>query len=143
MDGKPTLKQARKVAEKKATKVYRPSDFISKEQKQKLELARAKGQKQHVNFDTVDAYSAEIVSRFGYDVYKAFNSGEISMKKMAAWISAERVREKTKMLSALNTIVAAVAGSNNPDKNGRAPKSLKAATKNLKTLSAEIKEASK
>lgn len=137
---KPTLQKARQVALKKVARV---SDFITKEQKEQLALARAKGQKKHIHFDNVDAISAEIVSRFGYDVYKAWNTEEISNKKMMAWIMAERTREKATRLEMLNIIVSAVAGANNAGKNGQAPKSLKAATKNLKRLATEIKEASK
>ena len=139
---KPTLKKARQAAAKKVARVSGVKDFISKEQRQELALARERGKKKPA-FGKVDAFTAEIVARFGFEVYKAWNRGEISPQKMNAWISAERVREKAVRLETLNILVAAVAGANNPDKNGHTPKSLKAATKNLKKISNEIKEASR
>lgn len=143
MDDRPTLAKARQAVEKKTAKVYRPSDFLTKQQIDDVKLAKEKGVKRHIHFDSVDAYSAEIVARFGYDAYRAWNAGEITNKKMAAWISAERTREKSRRLESSHILVSAIAGANNPGKNGQAPKSLKAATKNLKRLSNEIKEATK
>lgn len=140
----PTLKMAREAAAKKATvRASRPSDFLTKDQQFELALAREKGKRQHIHFSEVDAYVAEIIARFGYNAYKDWNAGLIKNETMARWIVAERTREKAKTAQMLNVIVSAVAGANNPTKNGQAPKSLKAATKNLKKISNEIKEASR
>lgn len=140
---RPTLKKAREVAIKKTTSVSGVADFLSKDQQNELKLARARGQKKHAKFDAIDAYAAEITARFGYETYLAWNSGKIANKKIASWIYAERTREKIQQLEVLNTLVSAIAGANNPDKSGHAPKSFKAATKNLKRIANEIREISK
>lgn len=99
-----TLNQVRK-SPKLIEGSPRVSDFLTKEQKEaRLKRQKAK-QKSNRKFDAVDAYVAEIISRFGYDVYEKWNSGEIPEEKMAKLIAAERAREKAYLLP-FETLVA-------------------------------------
>jgi len=118
---------------KNITKVreHKASDFLTDEQIAQVRASNLKGRKNN-RFDAVDAYVAEIISRFGYDTYIAWKNGEISEERMAKYIMAERVREVKYRLSLENVIVGAVAGANNPNKHGHAPKTLKAAIEFLK-----------
>lgn len=86
-------------------KTYRVSDFLTNEQKE----ARKKRKKQHKKnkrkFDEVDSRVAEIIARFGYDVYEKWNNWEIEDERMERLLCAERAREKAYILP-LESIVA-------------------------------------
>ena len=110
---------------------FRASDFLTEEEVEEVHESNIKGRK-NTSFDSIDAYIAEIIARFGYDTYVAWKFGEINELQMAKYIEAERVRETRNRLKLENIIVASVAGSNNPSKGGHMPKSLKAAIKMLK-----------
>lgn len=120
------------VKETAKVKVSRASDFLTDEQIEEVHKSNARGAKK-TKFSTVDAYIAEILSRFGYETYVAWKFGEISEENMLHFIQAERAREAQNRLTLENIIVASVAGANQPTKNGHAPKSLTTAIKMLKT----------
>ena len=107
-------------------RVHRVSDFLTNEEKNDLARANTKGKKKA--YDKVDAYVAEIIARFGYDTYIAWQSGNIETRRMNRLLAAERVRERAKLLPLQAVIISAVAGANHPaDKYGHQPKSLKKA----------------
>lgn len=115
----------------------RVSDFLTTEQKESVIQKRATAKSRLVRkYDAVDAYVAEIIARFGYDVYKAWKIGEIDEDKMMRMVYAERAREKRLLIPIETLIVAANAGANNPTKNKSTPKSLKMA---IKELNKEVK----
>lgn len=122
-----TLKNAQEAAR---VKVSRASDFLTDEQLDEVHQSNLQGKKQ--SFDAVDAYIAEILSRFGYDTYVAWKFGEIDEGYMVKYIQAERARETRNRLAIENIIVASVAGANNSTEGGHAPKSLKTAIRMLK-----------
>lgn len=128
-----TLGEVRKSA-KITERVHRVSDFLSKEQK--IEIAEYREKKAleggSRGFDSIDAYSAEILARFGYDAWQAWQNGQIKAEKMAKMILAERARAKTELLGLEAIILSSMAGANNPTKGGHAPKSLKNAIKIFK-----------
>lgn len=111
---------------------HRASDFLSEEEIHEVRKSNAKG-KETRKFNAIDAYIAEILARFGYETYIAWKDGKIDETTMAKYIIAERAREARNRLRIENIIVASVAGANNADKGGHAPKSLKAAIKMLKS----------
>lgn len=128
-----TLKNVQKEAQS-ITRVHRVSEFLSNEQKIKLKLAqedRVATRKR--GFDAIDAYSAEILARFGYDTWMAWQNGQIRADKMLKMVLAERARAKRELLGLESIILASCAGANNPTKGGRIPKSLKNAIKILKS----------
>lgn len=122
----------KKLKEKESQKVhnFRASDFLTQQQMEDLHKSNAKGKKR--KFDTIDAYIAEIIARFGYDTYIAWKTGAINEQDMVHYIEAERAREVQKTLALETIIIGAVAGSNHPTKHGNAPKSLKVAIDILK-----------
>lgn len=135
-----TLNEVKKSA-KVTERVVRVSDFLSYQQKREIAEARERkalegGER---GFDDIDAYSAEILSRFGYEAWQAWQCGQIKAEKMARMVLAERARGKRELLGLEALIVASVAGANNPTKTGHAPKSLKNAVKIFKSEQKQAK----
>lgn len=124
-----TLEKVRNTAK---VKNFRASDFLSDEQIEEVHKSNSKGRGKS-KFDSVDAYIAEILGRFGYETYRAWVNGDIDETKMARFIEAERAREAQQRLRIENIVVAAMAGANRPTKGGHMPKSLKTALKMLKS----------
>ena len=135
-----TLGEVRKSA-KVTERVHRVSDFLSKDQKKEIaEYREKKALEGGVRgFDNIDAYSAEIMARFGYSAWQAWQCGQIKAEKMLKMVLAERAREKQRLLPLEALIISAVAGANNPTKSGHAPKSLKSAIKIFKTEQKQAK----
>lgn len=128
-----SLQNVQKMAQS-ITREVRVSDFLSKEKKQELrEAQEANAVRKRRGFDDIDAYSAEILARFGYDAWSAWQSGLIKAQKMARMVLAERARAKRELLGLEGIIIATGAGANHPTKSGHAPKSLKNAVKILKS----------
>lgn len=127
-----TLKQV-KNSEKVTTRTVRVSDFLSNEKRIELRMAQeARSAEKRRGFDEIDAYSAEILGRFGYHAWLAWQTGQIKGEKMAKMVLAERARAKRELLGVETMILAVGAGANNPTKAGHAPKSLRNAIKILK-----------
>lgn len=128
-----SLKNVQKKAQS-ITREVRVSDFLSTEKKRELrEAQEAHAIQKRRGFDEIDAYSAEILARFGYDAWSAWQSGLIKAEKMARMVQAERARWKRDILGLEAIILATGAGANNATKSGHAPKSLKNAIKILKS----------
>lgn len=72
---------------------YRVSDFVSREEVEQLHKNNLKRAKTKENYDPIDAMEAEIVARFGYEVYKDWQSGELDNTRVVRWILAERARD--------------------------------------------------
>lgn len=127
-----TLESARAELEQKELH-FRASDFLSDEQQEKLHEANAKGAKTVKPYDEIDAFSAEVLARFGFDTWQAWQGGAISTHQMLRYIAAERARE-ARLLLPLEAITAlSMAGANHPNKNGKLPKSLASAHKILQS----------
>ncbi|MBQ3306417.1 hypothetical protein IJH02_03220 [Candidatus Saccharibacteria bacterium] len=73
-------------------------------------------------FDTIDAYSAEIIARFGYRAYLEWNDGEIDEAQMAKWIMAERARDKVNILNLEAIIISLVSSCVRYQKGSPKPK---------------------
>lgn len=124
-----TLNEVIKSA-KVTERTHRVSDFLSKEQKIDISRARELKALEGVRgFDEVDAYSAEILARFGWQAWQAWQCGQIKTGQMSRYVMAERARAKREIISLEALIVAVGAGANNPTKSGKAPKSLRNAVK--------------
>jgi len=133
MNSKPglTLNDIRKSP--KLAQVSRVSDFLTKNEQSEVRLANMMGKRgSKRKFDSVDAYCAEIIARFGYDTYKAWNSGELDSKLVARMVEAERARERAGWLP-IETIVINMVGSCIRRQKGEPqPKGPKAAQKIMK-----------
>jgi len=103
----PTLESIRK-SPKLAKKPVGVADFVSAEELEDFREVVAEGKKTKKMFDSVDALCAEILARFGLEVYERWNAGdeEFSTEKMARFINAERARDKARLLTLENLIVA-------------------------------------
>lgn len=134
-----TLNEIKKTA-KPVVRTVRVSDFLTSEQKAEIHKAREeKAVLKTRGFDEIDAYSAEILGRFGYEAWQAWQCGQIKAEKMARMVQAERARGKRELLGLEGLILAAVSGANNPTKGGHAPKSLKNAIKIFKSEQKQAK----
>lgn len=119
-------------------RVARASDFMTEEQKERIRQANFVGRTSERKFDGTDAYCAEILARFGYEAYKAWDNGEIDEEFMARMIEAERARERAQRIP-LEAIVVQMVGSCIKRNMGEPqPKGPKQAQKIMK---AEIKAA--
>lgn len=105
-----TLNEIRK-SEKFAPKKVGVAELLSKQDRQELRRRNlARKHKKRAKFDKVDAYMAEIIARFGYETYKAWNKDEIDDAKMARLIEAERARERASWLPLESLLVAVMRG---------------------------------
>ena len=129
---KTTLKSI-KSSPKLAEQNFRPSDFLSQSEMDELHEANANRGKVHRPFDEVDAFEAEILARFGWHTFQAYQTGDISLSQLAKYIAAERARDAQDRYQLECVIVSVNAGANNPNKHGKAPKSLKKSIDILKT----------
>lgn len=119
-------------------KVFQASELLTKEQKTKREQRRQTGRRKRRLFDDTDAYIAEIIARFGYDTYRAWNNDEIDEVKMNRWILAERARERAQFIPIEGVIAHMVGACIKRTKKERAPKGPKEAQK---IIAQEIKAA--
>lgn len=123
---KPTLKTL-KNSQKLAEQHFRPSDFLTKTQQDELREANARGKAITRPFDEIDAFAAELLARFGWETYQAWQRGAFSHEKALRFIAAERARNAAEQYSLETVIYSTAAGANNPAKHGKAPKTLKKA----------------
>ncbi len=133
MNSKPelTLNEIRK--SRKLAQVSRVSDFLTKEEQAEVRAANMLGKPaKKRKFDVVDAYCAEIIARFGYDAYKAWDSGELDDKLMARMIAAERARDRADWLPMETIVINMVSACIKRQHGEKAPKGPKAAQKIMK-----------
>ena len=117
---------------------FRPSDFLSKEERLALKEANANRGKIHRPYGKIDAFEAEILARFSWEAFKAYQTGELPLRQVLKYLAAERARDAQDRYSIECVIVSANAGANNPNKHGKAPKSLRQA---LDIVKSEYKRA--
>lgn len=114
-------------------KVTRLTDFMTAEQR--LELQRinytARSPKKR-KFDEIDALAAEILARFGWEAYKAWQEGEIETDRMMKYLLAERARERGRLLNAEAMMLAMIGSCVQKPKKGGTPKGVKLAQKIFK-----------
>lgn len=128
-----TLKNVRDTSQKlKEVRVHRASDFLTDEEQKELRAVNLKGRKSRRKFDEIDAYVAEIIARFGWDVYKAWGKGEITTAKMNRLLMAERARDKQKEIPLISAMVSAISSCVRVEKGQPKPKGIKQAGNLLK-----------
>lgn len=136
-DERPTLNDIRKSP--KFQKVVRLSDLVTNEEKTKLRALNAKTSKKKKRpYDDIDAFVAEVIARFGYDVYQKWNNGEIETKTLQKWVLAERARDRAQFIPLEGVIAHMVGACIRRNEKERAPKGPKEAQK---IISLEIKTA--
>lgn len=87
------------------------SDFLTTGEVEELHTAAATSHKKQPLFDPIDAFVAEIVARFGYDVYLKWSAGKIDHDWLTRMLNAERARDKQQLLSLEGIIYAMVSAS--------------------------------
>lgn len=133
-----TLNDIRK-SEKIAPKNVGVAQFLSKEDLRELKRNNATRKRRKKRaFDDVDALIAEIIARFGYDTYKAWDNDEIDDAKMNRWLLAERARDRAQFIPLEGVIAHMVGACIRRHKKERAPKGPKEAQK---IIAQEIKAA--
>lgn len=128
-----TLKDARN-SSKLGGRTFRASDFLSGEEKAELRRNNAIGKKSRRIYGKVDAFIAELIARFGYDTYKAWNSGELGEAQIAKMLAAERAREKSQLLELEAIIISMVGACVRREKGQPQPKGPKTAVKVYKQV---------
>lgn len=113
-----TLSSVRKKLHSKEH-VTRISDFLTEDEKKTLREVNSKGAPSKRLFDDVDAFCAEMVARFGYEVYEKWNSGLISDEKISRWLMAERARERGRLTNLEGIIIATVGSLPSSKKGGK------------------------
>lgn len=136
-----TLNDIRERPVIKQDRVFRASDFLTKDEVKELAEVNAQGKKINRPYDEVDAFAAELLARFGWDAYQAWLDGDFNPEKAMRFVAAERARQKYELLPLENIIVSAVAGANHPTKHKSTPKGLKQAIKIIKTETKQAKGA--
>ena len=122
------IKQSPKMTER----VARVSDFLSKDEVKDLHRSNAIGRRKKRKFDDLDAMEAEIIARFGYEVYLEWEAGHIKTSKMTKWVLAERARCASEMIGLKAILANGFAGCATPTKNGQASKPIKGMRKIMK-----------
>lgn len=120
-----------KTSPKVEGRVFQASNFLTDEEKNELIRINASGKSKRKLFDQIDAYVAEIISRFGYETYKAWNNGEIPEKRMAKLIYAERARDAARIADIEAVIISMVGSLVKKEKGKPSPKGPKTALKIL------------
>lgn len=126
------VRESSKVLSKPKERIYRASDFLTKDEQAELRSSNIMGRKQKRKFSDVDAFVAEIIARFGYEAYRAWKAGEIPTDKMQRMMFAERAREKNATATLYSVIISTVSCCIRRYKGEPKPKALKDATAILK-----------
>lgn len=130
-----TLKKVRdnsKTLSKPKTREYRASDFLTNDEMTELQLNNIVGRKNKRKFDDVDAKVAQIIARFGYQVYELWNAGRIDDKEMDKWLIAETARERSILINLELVIASAISALVKIEKGQPRPKGVKNAVKIIK-----------
>lgn len=122
-----TLGDIKRSPKLRKNSVVQLSDLMTPEEKAKRAQAKAKITKKRRKFDEIDAYSAEILARFGYSVWKDWNAGMFPNDKMRRFILAERARDERQMLDLEAVIIAMVGACIRRNKGEQAPQGPKRA----------------
>lgn len=121
-----TLEQARSSIQPRKTS-FQASDLIDKNRLEELRRNAKKSEAERraekkKRFDKWDAYSAEIIARFGFETYQRWNDGEIEVAQMDKWLNAERARDKGTLLNLEAIIISLVTSCVRYHKGEQKPK---------------------
>lgn len=137
MEQKPeiTLASVQKDIKKPKDGVFRASDLIDDKTLAELRKKAREGHKKKQAerlFDEIDALGAEILARFGWEVYQKWNYAEIPHDKVMRWLYAERAREAARQADLESVISAVVTSCIRRGKGDPEPKGPKIAQKIIK-----------
>lgn len=104
-----TLEDIKKSPKLQPKREFGVSDFLTTEEMARLHKATQKSKQTRRLFDQVDSLVAEIIARFGYDVYLRWSAGEIEHEWLVRMLNAERARDKQNLLSLEGVIIKMVS----------------------------------
>lgn len=108
----------------------RLTDFMTSEQKIALQKANYTARRpQKRRYDAVDALAAEILARFGWEPYRAWQRGDIDNDRMVKYLLAERARERSRLLNAEAMILAMISSLVKREKGQPKPRGVTLAQK--------------
>jgi len=105
------LGNVQKMARQKTPVVNKPSerslsiaDLLNEEDKQAYAELKRTGRKPKP-FTDADAFEAEILARFGFETFQAWNRDEIPTSRMISYLKAERARDAARQLALQSMIL--------------------------------------
>lgn len=123
-----TLDTVKKSVKPTGGQVYRASDFMTTEEREEL-VQNTYFAKSEKKFDAIDALVAEILARFGWRAYKAWQDGELGTDRVVRLLAAERARDRATRLNLEAIVMAMVGACVRREKGQPAPKGVKLAQK--------------
>ena len=138
MDSKPKLTLNQIKQSPKLGRQARASDFLTQADREKLQLANARGKRGKRQFNDTDAYIAKMIARFGYDFYLKWNAEELDQLWVDKLMKAEDARERANWVPFEGFIRAIIQGGV-PTYNPKHPP--KIGKQVQKIIKAEIKAA--
>lgn len=121
-----TLDNVKQSAKLAGGRVYQASDFMTKEEQLELQkrhyTARSSRPKR---FDQVDALAAEILARFGWEAYKAWQREELATERVVAYLLAERARERANKVNLEAILLSMIGACVQKPKNGGIPRGVR------------------
>lgn len=108
------------------------TDLVGKEKARELATQNRVRAKKRKLFSQTDAHCAEILARFGWEAYQAWNNEKISPERMTAMLNAERAREARQQTHLEMVLVAAVSATVKRYKGEKKPKGLDQANQLIK-----------
>ncbi len=133
-----TLVEIKKSPKIQKNSVVQLSDITTPEERAKIREQKEQVARKRRKFDEFDAYSAEILARFGYDAWKDWNNGIIPDEKMRRMVAAEQARAARDSLALEGVIAAMVGACIRVEKGSKKPQGPKIAQE---IISKKIKQA--
>lgn len=133
---KPTITLKDATAKAEAPRTRSLADFLSEDELEELHRINYERRlaKKPKKFDEVDSIVAEIIARFGWEVYQKWNDGEIDMAWMTRIINAERARDARKMAELEGVVVETLKSLNSYDKKGKMTARAKKTAKDIEKI---------
>ncbi len=125
-----SLASVREEASKKPQN-FSVKDFASEDEIIELKKAQIERRRRKRKFDDASAYSAEVLARFGYEAWKAWQEGDLPTERMNSYLLAERAREDAKLLNFEAFLMPLICSTIRKAKSGT-PKGVRNAQKVIK-----------
>lgn len=125
-----TLGNVKQSAKLVGGRVYQASDFMTKDERLELQKRHYTAKSSRPKrFDQVDALVAEILARFGWETYKAWQNGELTTERMVRLLCAERARARAEKLSLEAILLSMIGACVQKPKSGGIPRGVRNAHK--------------
>ena len=109
---------------------YTLEDFATDEEIEQIE--QAVKSPSHRRFDAAAQVSAEVLARFGFEAWQAWQVGEITIEEMNAYLAAERGRDRELLVEVEAALGNLIKSTIHREKNKGVPKGVRASDKIVK-----------